>query len=389
MAMSRSTRRNRFLVGALLGTLGFSCTPPEEPFPNDGELEQLRSLHSPTQRPPPDPTNKYGDDSRAVALGSRLFEDPLLSSCGTVSCKSCHDGEGMTVPTAVATGCDGNKTGRNPPTVLGSGYAVWFMWDGRADRLWNQVLLPLTSPLEMNSNATILRNRLAAAYAPEYQAIFGQHPSQEGDDVLLANFSKVLAAYERTLNRNDAPFDADVIRFIKAAEQGKAELDPAHLGLKTFFRKGQCIACHKGPMLTDDLFHNIGVKDASDGRRGVMAAAADLLAWAFNSKGPHSDSRDGLEAGRLQRLDTDIRQKPEELEGAFKTPSLRNVALTAPYMHTGEVATLEDVVELYDKGGDPKGSFVGVVADTIQPLELTADEKKALVKLMESMTGAK
>jgi cytochrome c peroxidase len=272
--------------------------------------------------------------------------------------------------------------------VLNSGYNTWFMWDGRADRLWNQALLPLLSPIEMNSSPTILRARLSEAYAQEYTALFGKAPSEESDELLLANFGKAIAAYERTVNRNNAPFDQDVIRFLQAAQEGKAEQDPAYLGLKTFFRKGQCIACHKGPMLSDDQFHNIGVKDLSDSQRGVALAAEPMLQWVFNSAGPYSDSPTGVESGRLQRLGNDLVQKASTLEGAYKTPTLRNVELTGPYMHTGEVKTLEDVIELYNKGGEPTGNFAGVTAETIKPLDLTAEEKTALVKLMKSMTGA-
>jgi cytochrome c peroxidase len=263
------------------------------------------------------------------------------------------------------------------------------MWDGRADRLWNQALLPLLSPIEMNSNAGILRARLSAEYAEEYRALFGKPPSEETDDnQLLAHFGKAIAAYERTLTRNNAPFDQDVRRFLDAVEAGKAEEDPAYLGLKTFVRKAQCSACHKGPMLSDDQFHNIGVKDQSDGQRGVAVAATPMLDWTFNSAGPYSDAPAGIESARLQRLRSDLREKAPELEGAYKTPTLRNVKLTAPYMHTGEVKTLEDVIELYDKGGEPAGNYAGVVSMTIKPLELTAEEKKALLKLLESMTGA-
>ena len=345
-------------------------------------------MHTPVSRPPVDATNQYGDDPQAAALGDRLFDDPQLSSCGTVSCRSCHAEESGTVDTPKAEGCGGQLTGRNPPSVLNAGYSTWFMWDGRADRLWNQALLPLLSPVEMASTPTILRNRLSAGYAAEYEALFGQHPSLESDEELLANFGKAMAAYQRTLNRNDSPFDADVIRFIAAAEAGKAEEDPAYLGLKTFFRKGQCIACHKGAMLSDDMFHNIGVKDTSEGAPGVLAAGGALLDWAFNAQGPYSDRNNGTEAGRLQRLGNDLTAKAGELEGAFKTPTLRNVALTAPYMHTGDVATREEVIDLYDKGGEPAGSFAGVVSETITPLELTDEEKQSLVKLLESMTGA-
>jgi cytochrome c peroxidase len=337
MSMSRHPLRTWMLAGALAGTL--ACNT-EEPFPNAAELEQLESLHTPTRKPPVDPTNKYGDDPRAVSLGDRLFDDEKLSSCGTISCKSCHDGPGRTVDTPTALGCNGNRTGRNPPTVLNSGYSTWFMWDGRADRLWNQALLPLLSPIEMASSPAILRARLTEAYAEDYRAIFGKLPADESDDQLLANFGKAIAAYERTVNRNDAPFDQDVLRFIQAAEQGKAEEDPAYLGLKTFMRKGQCIACHKGPMLSDDQFHNIGVKDSSASKAGVTLAVDPLLKWAFNSSGPYSDARTGVESNRLQRLSSDLMQKGAEMEGAYKTPTLRNVELTGPYMHNGSMATL-------------------------------------------------
>lgn len=388
MPMSRHPLRTWMLAGALLGSLGLGCTEPEEPFPNLEELEKLQSLHTPSRKPPVDPTNMYGDDPAAAALGTKLFNDPGLSSCGSVSCKSCHDGEGRSVDTPKANGCSGGVTGRNPPSVLGSGYSTWFMWDGRADRLWNQALLPLFSPVEMASTPQILRTRLETVYAAEYEAVFQKRPKDESDERLQANFGKAIAAYERTLNRNDAPFDQDVIRFLAAVQEGKAEKDPAYLGLKTFMRKGQCILCHKGSMLSDDQFHNIGVADASEGRRGVAAAAEAMLGWTFNSSGPYSDAPVGLESGRLQRLGNDLAQKGAELEGAYKTPTLRNVELTAPYMHTGDVKTLEDVVELYNKGGDAAGSYAGRLSESIAPLSLDAEEKAALVKLLKSMTGA-
>ena len=384
--MSRSLARTWLLAGALAGSLGFSCTN-EEPFPNFDEIELLRSLHSPPSTPPRDPTNRYGDLPAAAALGDRLFKDPALSGCGRVSCQSCHGGPGRASDTALPEGC-GGLASRHPPTVLNVGYSTWFMWDGRADRLWNQALLPLLNPVEMASSPERLRARLAEAYAPEYKALFGKEPAEETDDAqLLAHFGKVIAAYERTLNRNNSAFDRDVVRFLAAVDAGTEQQDPAYLGLKTFVRKAQCSACHKGPMLSDDQFHNIGVKDATAGRRGVAEAADAMLQWTFNSAGPYSDAPVGTESVRLQRLSSDLREKAGELEGAFKTPTLRNVELTAPYMHTGAYATLEDVVELYDKGGEPAGTHAGQVSVTIRKLELTDAEKKSLVTLLKSMTG--
>ncbi|QSQ28504.1 cytochrome-c peroxidase [Pyxidicoccus parkwayensis] len=368
-----------------LGGLGLACDS-EEAFPNIDELDQLRSLHTQTRTPPKDGTNRVDGVERAAKLGDLLFHDEKLSRCGTVSCQSCHGGEGRTVDTPTAEGCGGQRTVRNPPTVLNVAYNRWFMWDGRADRLWNQAVLPLTNPVEMNSDATVVAARLGAPeYRTEYQALFGKFPEEEAGPTLLTNVGKVLAAYERTLVRIDAPFDEDVKRFIAAAEAGKAEDDPAYLGLKTFVRKGQCVVCHKGPALSDDLFHNIGVKDSSAGAGGQWAALESLLDWEFNAASPYSDAPSGTDAGRLKTLRTQAKQ--EEMEGAFRTPSLRNVALTAPYMHNGEQATLEDVVDFYNKGGDPAGSFTGRRTDTIVKLDLSDEEKQALVALLKSMTG--
>jgi cytochrome c peroxidase len=196
---------------------------------------------------------------------------------------------------------------------------------------------------------------------------------------------KVLAAYERDLMRVEAPFDVDVRRFLAAVDAGTAQSDPAYLGLKTFVRKGQCIVCHKGPSLTDELFHNVGLQDKGPGAGGQWAVLQSLLDWEFNAAGRYSDDRSGADARRLTTLRTQAKQ--EELEGAFRTPSLRNVALTAPYMHTGAQATLEEVVDFYNEGGDPDGTFTGKRTVSIVALDLTDEEKRALVELLKSLTG--
>nr|WP_246357117.1 cytochrome c peroxidase [Pyxidicoccus fallax] len=374
------------VLALALGGLGLACDT-EEAFPNVDELDQLRSLHTQTRQPPKDPTNRVDGVARAEQLGDLLFHDAGLSRCGTVSCQSCHGGEGRTVDTALAEGCDGKRTLRNPPTVLNAAYNRWFMWDGRADRLWSQAILPLLNPDEMNSDAQVVAARLQSveSYRTEYQALFGREPAAESGDVLLANVGKVLAAYQRTLVKVDAPFDEDVRRFLAAVDAGTAEEDPAYLGLKTFVRKGQCIVCHKGPSLSDDLFHNIGVEDTGPGSGGQWASLEGLLGWSFNAEGRYSDAPSGSDALRLRALRTQAKQL--ELEGAFRTPSLRNVALTAPYMHTGAQATLEEVIDFYNEGGDAAGTFVGQKTETLVPLELTDAEKRALVDLLKSMTG--
>ena len=372
----------------VVGLLASACEE-EALFPSFDELDKLRELHTMPAHPPSDPTNRFADDARAVSLGNKLFHDPKLSSCGTVSCASCHDGDGRTVTKAKADGCNGGVTGRNPPTILNVDYNRWFMWDGRADRLWNQAILPMTSPIEMDSNPSILRTQLMEGYSADYEAIFGKTAGLTGDDELLANVGKLMQAYERTVKRHNSPFDEDVKRFIAAVDTGTEKQDPAYLGLKTYFRKGQCIVCHKGVTMTDNLFHNIGVKDSSPSAAGQYAAIDAVLDWKFNAAGAFSDSPTGQDAVRLATVRSTLGEKRAEMEGAYKTPPLRNVALTKPYMHTGELNTLEDVIEFYNKGGDEDGTFSGTRTETITKLDLSDEEKAALVKLLESMTGTR
>jgi cytochrome c peroxidase len=370
----------------VLGLLASACSN-EDPFPSLDEMDKLSQMHTLPQHPPADPTNKLADNVQAASLGNRLFHDPKLSSCGTVSCASCHDGDGRTVPKAKADGCDGGITGRNPPTILNVDFMRWFMWDGRSDRLWNQAILPMTSPIEMNSNPNIIRGLLNTSYMAEYSELFSKTPDETQDDELLANMGKLMQAYERTVRRADAPFDEDVKRFLAAVETGTEEQDPAYLGLKTFFRKGQCVACHQGVTLSDNLFHNLGVKDASESAAGQEATIDNLLVWKFNAAGQYSDSPTGQDAARLNVVKATLEEKRAEMVGAYKTPTLRNVELTAPYMHTGELNTLEEVVDFYNKGGDDAGTFQGTRTETIKKLDLTDEEKASLVTLLKSMTG--
>jgi cytochrome c peroxidase len=386
--MNAGSLKTRLTPLLVVGLLASACGD-DEPFPSFDELDQLQQLHSMPSRPPADPTNRFADNRQAAALGNQLFHEPKLSACGTVSCASCHEGDGRTVAKARADGCNGGVTGRNPPTILNADYNRWFMWDGRADRLWNQAILPMTSPVEMASTPAIVRTVLTQDYLPGYAELFGKTPEQTGDDELLANVGKLLQAYERTVNRRNSPFDDDVKRFIAAAQVSvaEAEKDPSHLALKTYFRKGQCIVCHKGVVMSDHLFHNIGVKDGSEGAPGQTAAVEALLDWKFNSAGIFSDARTGSDAARLAAVRSSLLEKRAEMVGAYKTPTLRNIALTAPYMHTGDVATLVDVIEFYNKGGDEDGTFAGTRTETMKKLDLNAAEKDALVKLLESMTG--
>lgn len=387
-----SSRHPPRLPSGLFAALVISASPAllscgGEDFPSFAELDLMNALWGLPQVPR-DPTNRHHGDPAAVALGESFFHDPQFSGCGTVSCSTCHTNEGLTVAEALPPGCDNQSPPRNAPTLLNVAYSDWFMWDGRADRLWNQARLPLFNPVEMNGSPALLRDRIASAYAPEYTALFGTDPSTDGEDLLVANFGKAIAAYEATLNRTRAPFDESLQDFLRVAEEGDAQSHPLFLGMKTFVRTGKCVVCHKGPTLSDQTFHNVGVEDASEGARG-RGAIVDFVADAvFAADGPYSDSPTSLATNRLNNLRASSAAELAAFEGAYKTPTLRNVALTAPYMHTGKLATLMDVVEFYNRGGDPAGTYMGTLTESITPLELTDAEKQALVELMESMTGA-
>lgn len=368
------------VTGSFGLTAGSGCGG-EAAFPSAEETSQLTSLRK-LRTPPRSPTNQYADNPAAAALGKKLFHDDGMSGCGAASCASCHKLPAFTFDADAPTGC-GGKAGRNAPTLLNVAFSDWLGWDGRKDSVWSQAMFPLLNPVEMAATPETARARIESTYAAEYTAAFGVAPSAaKSDDELLSFFGKAVEAYQRTLIAVDAPFDDKLDQFLAAAAAGKAEQDPFYLPLKTFVRNGQCIICHKGPMLSDGLFHNVGLQQ-SGMDHGRKTAIDGLLTDAWNGAGAYSDDK---RAGG-NKLDALKTLTDADKDGAFKTPTLRNVALTAPYMHTGKVASLADVVEFYNRGGDAAGTFPGLRTATIVPLNLTAEEKAALVTLLESLTG--
>jgi cytochrome c peroxidase len=269
---------------------------------------------------------------------------------------------------------------------LNSAFNDWFYWDGRKDSLWSHPIFPLLSDVELDATPATVRQRMESTYVSEYSDAFGRAPMAEpDDDRIVANFGKAVEAYLRTLIKVRAPFDEDLDRFVAAARAGTAASDPLHVGMKTFIRKGRCIICHKGPMLSDSNFHNIGLKQAPPhDDHGHLTGIPMVTSDIWNGAGKYSDSPLSGKA----KIDTLATIPHEDLDGAFKTPSLRNVALTAPYMHNSEYKTLEEVVDFYDRGGDPDGTFPGKRAETIIQLNLTAEEKRALIEMLLSMTGS-
>jgi len=271
-------------------------------------------------------------------LGRRLFFDPLLSADRTVACASCHDpARGFADATPLSTGVLGRQTKRNAPTLLNRAYGKRFMWDGQAESLEEQVLLPIRNELEMNLALDEALERLAAepTYAAEFRSVFGAGPSTE-------NLAAALAAFVRRLYLGDSPID----HFRSGDVEAITPQERA--GLWLYESRGACWKCHSGANFTDEDFHNTGVGAAEgvpeEGRFAVTRNEAD--------------------------------------RGRFKTPTLRGVGLTAPYMHDGSLATLEDVVEYYRRGGNPNSGLDARIA----PIELSDEDAANLVAFLRALS---
>lgn len=381
------------------------------------ELELLASMQlSAAATPPADSSNRYERDPAAAALGKALFDDARLSRDGSVACASCHDAgkqfqDGRPVGQGVGTGR------RRTMPVMGAAHSPFLFWDGRKDSLWSQALGPLEDAAEHGGNRVRLVRTVRAHYEKPFAAVFGAWPSLDGlpDDAsptgtpqeraawsampertrdgvnrLFADIGKAIAAYERQVAYEPSRFDRYVEATVGGDGRAQEVLSPQEArGLRVFLDHGQCASCHNGPMLTDHAFHNTGVPPAIAGSpdRGRADAVAKLLNDEFNCLGPYSDARPE-QCGELRFLQTD---DPNHL-GAFRTPSLRNVALRPPYMHAGQLATLEDVVRHYARSpraaiGHSELARPGEKHAERQPIRLTDHDVEDLVAFLSTLGG--
>lgn len=379
------------------------------------ELRRVLSM-APLPELPRDPSNAVADDPRAARLGEQLFFDERLSIDGERSCASCHqpslgwaDGRRASDP--------GARFPRNAPSLWNTAYNRWFFWDGRADSAWAQALGPLEQEGELGSNRlrllhvvhgdAELRRAYVEVFAPLPDGVEDphrfppaarpvpkspEHPLQlawasmsEGDrhqaNVVFSNLGKAIAAFERTLVVEETALDRFVAKLRGSdVSSARPELSEAAVrGLRLFVGPGQCTLCHSGPLLSDGEFHDLGIALTAGHRidparhRGVL----EILQSPFTRNGPYADAPSP--GAPIQYLD----QKTHQL-GQFKTPSLRGVADTAPYMHDGRFATLEEVVRFYDtrQGAAP----LGHPTTLLQPLELSGQDVADLVAFLESLT---
>lgn len=368
------------------------------------ELSILRTLWIGGLERPADPSNRYAENPQAAELGQALFFDRRLSANGEVACASCHEPDhAFTDARPVGQGI--GRGGRRTMPIQPATYETWQFWDGRADSLWAQALGPIENPVEHGFTRMQVAHLIRAQYRDRYEALFGALPNladtgrfpgraspvgdaesraawaamSEADQALVnrvfANFGKAIAAYERTLDLKPTRFDDYLAGLFGEGEP--VELTPdERAGLQIFMGKGQCLQCHNGPLLTNGGFANTGVPlggaDEDPGRAaGVRAALVD----PFNCNGAFSDAR----AGECEELDY-VAQDELTQTRAFKAPSLRGVAQRAPYMHAGQFASLEEVLDHYERAPQaPMGR------SEIHPVSFNRIERRQLIAFLHTL----
>lgn len=315
----------------------------------------LFAAHAGADPEPPDPPrglppvfwpeeNPYSPEK--VELGRLLYFDKRLSSDQSVACASCHAPEqAFTDRSPVSTGIGQQKGGRSAPTVINRAYSTFQFWDGRADSLEEQAKGPLANPIEMTTakdaseahRAVVANIKRVPGYVKRFQKAFGN------GDITIDHVAKAIATFERTVLSGNSPFD----RY--QAGDKKALTESQVRGMNIFFKKTACDACHLGFNFTDGSYMNIGI--------GMEKKNPDLGRYLITGR--------------------------EEDKGAFKTPTLREIEHTAPYMHDGSLKTLDDVVEHYNKGGIKNPTL----SARMKPLTLSEQEKKDLVAFLKALSG--
>ena len=330
-----------------------------------------------------DPSNRVSGNAAAIELGERLFFDRRLSGNGEFSCSRCHLPE-RNWSDGLARGVGIEEVDRNTPSVTNARTQRWFGWDGANDNLWAQSVRPILDPRELGASAAHVAKLVRGDrdLSCRYRKTFGSELAVE-DEKLLVDAAKALAAFQETLVSGRTPFDEfrdALARGDKIAAERYPE--PAQRGLRIFIGKGSCNTCHAGPAFTNGEFHDTGIPffirpgQVDAGRHGGIKR---LLANRMNLLGPYND-----DAKRSSAVGTRHVALEHRNFGEFKVPSLRNLALTAPYMHNGSLATLRDVVRHYSEISPDRLHSDGEAI--LKPLRLTGRESEDLVAFLESLS---
>ncbi|MDB5976889.1 MAG: cytochrome-c peroxidase [Nevskia sp.] len=393
--MNQSGRARTPRIAALLGLAMAASASIAEPVPPtgphgamalDAQQKRLNQLVTASTAPPPGidpvawasiyvpPGNELTADR--IALGRKLYFDVRLSKDGTVACATCHDASrGFTDQRNVSEGIGDHLGRRSSPTTMNAALFQSMFWDGRAVTLEDQAKLPILNPIEMgHPDAASAMAGIAAdpAYPGLFQKAYGRAPNYD-------DLGRAIASFERTLIFLDAPFD----HF--AAGDTKAISPAAQRGLALFNGKARCVSCHminsSNPLGTDNLFHNIGVS----ARKQNFEALAQQALGALKD-GSDVDALDKLALQTdMSELGRFIVSRKRGDIGAFKTEQLRNVGITAPYMHDGSLRTLWDVLDHYNKGGETNPYLDG----GIEPLNLSEDEINDVVAFLFTLTDTR
>jgi cytochrome c peroxidase len=369
------------------------------------QLEELRSMSLADLEPlPRDPTNRVADDPRAAGLGRQLFFDTRLSSNGRVACSTCHQSDrafqdGKALAAGVGT------TARRTMPIAGMARSPCLFWDGRKDSLWAQALGPLESPVEHGGTRAQYAHVVADSYAREYEQIFGALPdlsrvprsagpvadrgaasawnalsSAQRDDVtrVFVNIGKAIGAYERRIEFGASRFDKYVTAVTTGQSGENILTDDEVAGLRLFIGRANCTQCHSGPLLTSNEFHNTGVPPRRDLAidHGRLTGATAVLNDEFNCRTRWSDARE-----RCSELDFIVTGE-HTLDRAYKAPSLRNVGERAPYMDAGQLATLAEVLDHYNRA-----PAAATGHSELRPLRLNALELRQLEAFLRALSG--
>ncbi|TQV75504.1 cytochrome C peroxidase [Aliikangiella marina] len=388
----------------------YQFTPADIRFLSKFSLDELG-------KPPKSYSNQYANNDKAAQFGKILFFDKQFSRSGVFSCATCHqpnkfftDGLQFSIAEGIAT--------RNSPTLIGSAYSPWQYWDGRKDSLWSQALAPIEAHNELDTSRVEYVRKLAADYREIYQETFGEKDfsflnllpekaSPIGDQTaqknwhslnkslqkqvndVFSNAGKAMMAYQRKIKLPKSRFDQFIEALVAGEKRPLAQLMSASevRGLRLFVGKANCASCHNGPLFTNYEFHNIGAPDLADKpvELGRFAGVKALLTDEFTCLSEWSDANKS-QCQEMRFLKT----KGPELVGALKTPTLRNIANTAPYMQFGQFKSLRQVLAhyndptppVYDMEQHPSRPHFDIL-----PLKLNQQELTDLESFLGSLTS--
>jgi cytochrome c peroxidase len=379
MKLSR-TAYAALLAGAAIVLTGAATAPTTF----DDDETALIVSHGPWPvKTDADPSNRVSGKPAAIAYGKTLFESNDLSVDRQRSCATCHQ-EDLAFADGIMRGIGLTRVDRNTPALFNMRLNRWFGRDGKSDSLWAQSIAPILDARELGMTPTTLKTRLATTQtlSDGYRQIFGAAPAAHEAETVMVNVAKSLAAFQETIVSGKSSFDM--------FRDGLAAEDPAGItgypeaarrGLKLFVGKGRCDLCHFGANFTNGEFHDIGLPHFPEpGRvdKGRYGGIQQLRKSRFNLLGPFNDDKLRATAGFTRH----VRLTPKNW-GEFRVPSLRNAAKTAPYMHDGSKATLEDVVDHYSEIPEDRLHQDG--EKLLRPLNLTVAEKADLVAFLKTL----